>query len=45
TQIVHDPDEIDEWRLVATIDADASREEGKAVLIFAGLRRAGTQPN
>ena len=40
TQIVHDPDGIDEWRLVATVDAERSREEGKAVLTIGGLVRA-----
>ncbi len=44
TQIIHDPEEIDEWRLVATIDVEASIEEGKAVLLYSGLRRAGAQP-
>ena len=40
TQIIHDPDDIDEWRLVAAVDADRSREEGKAVLTIGGLVRA-----
>ncbi|MGI9612588.1 MAG: DEAD/DEAH box helicase [Acidimicrobiales bacterium] len=40
TQIIHDPEDIDEWRLVATVDADRSREEGKAVLALGGLVRA-----
>ena len=41
TQIIHDGDNIDEWRLVATVDSEASREEGKAVLGLVGLIRAG----
>jgi superfamily II RNA helicase len=40
TQIIHDPDDIDEWRLVAAVDAARSREEGKAVLTIGGLVRA-----
>ena len=39
-QIIHDPEGFDEWRLVATVDRDASREEGKAVLEIGGLTRA-----
>ena len=39
-QIVHDPEGFDEWRLVASIDRDASQEAGKAVLHLDGLRRA-----
>ncbi len=40
TQIVHDPEGFDEWRLVATVDGNASREDGKAVLEIDGLLRA-----
>ena len=41
TQILHDPDDGDEWRLVADIDIDASNEAGNAVLGQVVLRRAG----
>ena len=32
TQILHDPAEGNEWRVVARVDIDASREQGRAVL-------------
>ncbi|MEM7339888.1 MAG: DUF3516 domain-containing protein [Actinomycetota bacterium] len=41
TQILHDPDGIDEWRLTATIDREASDEAGNAVLRWTGVVRAG----
>ena len=41
TQILLDPDESDEWRLVARVDREASRDEGKAVLRLVGVGRAG----
>ena len=37
TQILADPDGIDEWRLRATVDHDRSRDEGRAVLTLVGL--------
>jgi hypothetical protein len=40
-QILHDPDDVDEWRLAATVDRELSRSEGKAVLTLAGIGRAG----
>ncbi|MDH3679816.1 MAG: DUF3516 domain-containing protein [Acidimicrobiia bacterium] len=40
TQIIHDPDEIDEWRITAAVDRERSRSEGKAVLTLMGLVRA-----
>jgi superfamily II RNA helicase len=40
-QILHDPDEIDEWRFAAVVDVERSREEGRAVLAWRGLGRAG----
>lgn len=36
-QILLDPDETNEWRLEATLDADASIEQGRAVLRFVGI--------
>jgi superfamily II RNA helicase len=41
-QILHDPDGIDEWRVAATVDREASRGEGKAVLRWVGFGRAGS---
>ncbi|MEM8922230.1 MAG: DUF3516 domain-containing protein [Actinomycetota bacterium] len=40
-QILRDPDDIDEWRIRATVDRDASATEGRAVLRWDGLVRAG----
>jgi len=40
-QILHDPDTIDEWRIAATVDIEASTAEGKAVLVFSAIGRAG----
>ncbi len=40
TQIIHDPDGIDEWRISATVNAEQSRDEGKAVLELVALARA-----
>ncbi|MFV0526534.1 MAG: DEAD/DEAH box helicase [Acidimicrobiales bacterium] len=40
-QILRDPDDSDEWRLVFTVDTDASRETGRAVLRLNALARAG----
>lgn len=41
TQILHDPDSVDEWRFTAVVDAEESRAEGKAVLRWIGFGRAG----
>ncbi|MEM9134038.1 MAG: DUF3516 domain-containing protein [Actinomycetota bacterium] len=41
TQIVHDPEGIDEYRFTATIDLEASAAEGKAVLVWTGFGRVG----
>ena len=41
TQILHDPDGIDEWRIAATVDRPASRDEGRAVFTQARITRAG----
>ncbi|MFV0258803.1 MAG: DEAD/DEAH box helicase [Acidimicrobiales bacterium] len=41
TQILRDPDDTDEWRLVFSVDTDASREAGRAVLRLDALTRAG----
>ncbi|MGF1599357.1 MAG: DEAD/DEAH box helicase [Acidimicrobiales bacterium] len=43
TQILHDPDGADEWRLRATVDLEASAREGKAVLAGASVIRAGDE--
>ena len=40
TQILHDPDETNEWRLVADVDLDASIEQGRAVLRLVDLHPA-----
>jgi hypothetical protein len=32
TQILHDPDDTNEWRIVAQVDFDASRTEDRVVL-------------
>ncbi len=40
TQILHDGDGVDEWRITATVDRDASITEGKAILTLGGLVRA-----
>ena len=40
TQILHDPDETNEWRIVADVDLDASVEEGRAVLRLVDVLRA-----
>jgi len=39
TQILHDPDDTNEWRITARVDVDASREQGRAVLDLVGLGR------
>ena len=39
-QIIHDPEDFDEWRLVASIDREASQQEGKAVLTIDDVTRA-----
>ena len=44
-QIVHDPDGVDEWRILAEVDWAASAEEGKAVLRWQGLARAAADYN
>ena len=41
TQIVHDDEGIDEWRITARIDLNRSREDGKAVFRDGALVRAG----
>lgn len=40
TQIIHDPDETNEWRIEAQVDVDASIEQGRAVLQLVDIRRA-----
>lgn len=40
TQILHDPDETNEWRIVARVDPEASIEQGRAVLRLVDLGRA-----
>ncbi len=39
TQILADPDGHGEWRVEATVDLDASREAGEAVLVLQDIRR------
>ncbi|MGE0171106.1 DUF3516 domain-containing protein, partial [Nocardioides sp.] len=39
TQQLVDPDEYGEWRLRAHVDWDASREEGRAVLVLDAVER------
>ncbi len=39
TQQLVDPDEFGEWRIKAHVDWDASREDGRAVLLFDALDR------
>jgi hypothetical protein len=43
TQILHDPDDTNEWRIVADVDLAASAEEGRCVLrlvsVTSGVRR------
>ncbi len=39
TQILHDPDETNEWRITARVDVDASREAGRAVLELTHIGR------
>jgi superfamily II RNA helicase len=39
TQILHDPDETNEWQFTARIDVDASREAGRAVLVLVSIGR------
>jgi len=39
TQIIHDPDESNEWRIEAEIDVQASRDEGRAVVRFISFAR------
>jgi hypothetical protein len=40
TQILHDPEGYDEWRLVCRIHRDASRREGVAVVELRAIERA-----
>lgn len=40
TQIIHDPEETNEWRIDAQVDVDASIEQGRAVLQLVDIRRA-----
>ena len=40
TQILHDPDDTNEWRITARIDLDASRDAGRAVLELVAIGRA-----
>ncbi len=40
TQILRDPDDTNEWRLEATVDREASAEEGRAVLRLEDACRA-----
>ncbi len=40
TQILRDPDDTNEWRLEATVDREASAEEGRAVLRLDDVCRA-----
>jgi hypothetical protein len=40
TQILHDPDDTNEWRLTARVDLDASRDAGRAVLELLDIDRA-----
>ena len=37
TQILHDPEDSGEWRIIADIDLDASRDENRAVLRLVDL--------
>jgi superfamily II RNA helicase len=37
TQILHDPDDTNEWRIVAEVDLDASRTEDRVVLRLADI--------
>jgi superfamily II RNA helicase len=39
TQIIHDPDDSNEWRIDARVDVDASIEQGRAVLQLVDIRR------
>ena len=39
TQILHDPAETNEWRITARVDLDASRAEGRAVLVLVDIGR------
>ncbi len=39
TQILHDPDDTNEWRIMARVDVDASRETGRAVLELVSVGR------
>jgi len=39
TQILHDPDETNEWRITARVDVDASAEAGRAVLELTHIGR------
>jgi superfamily II RNA helicase len=41
TQILHDPEGIDEWRFAAVVDRQLSRDEGRAVLRWVKGGRAG----
>ncbi len=40
TQILHDPDESNEWRIEATVDRTASIEAERPILVLQALRRA-----
>ena len=39
TQILHDPDDTNEWRINARIDVDGSTEAGRAVLVLTHIGR------
>ncbi|MDX2381695.1 MAG: DUF3516 domain-containing protein, partial [Acidimicrobiia bacterium] len=39
-QILHDPDETNEWAIEAEVDVDASIEQGRAVLRLVGIGRS-----
>ena len=45
TQIIHDPEGVDEWRLSAAIDREESAAEGKAIMVNITLHRAGEVAN
>ena len=40
TEILHDPDDTNEWRLEAVVDREASADEGRAVLRLVSLTSA-----
>jgi hypothetical protein len=40
SQILHDPDDTNEWQIVARVDREASTEAGRAVLILDRIGRS-----